>query len=322
MLQRINSFIANHNLIPNKSTIIVGLSGGPDSVFLLHFLQSLQEGKQLTLIAAHLDHEWRSDSANDAEFCKTLCAQLAIPFIHQKLSQLGFTHQYSGSKEEYGRRARRFFFEQTAQQYHAQLIALAHHQDDQQETFFIRLLRGSSLTGLTGMQPQQDAYIRPLLCVSKQEIVDYLDKQNNVYLIDPSNISDDFLRNRIRNNVIPALRLSDTRFDTTFATTLERLQETEQFLQKLTQQTFDTLFNNQKLDYKQVLELEPVLQYRILLHWLCHEQVPFTPTQSFFDEMIRFLQQTKNNCHAIHHQWSIQKIKNNVFIDKKLSQLR
>lgn len=316
MFHRINSFITHHNLIPDTSTIIVGLSGGPDSVFLLHFLHSLQQEKPITLIAAHLDHEWRPDSALDVDFCKKLCAQLNIPLVHQRLSQLGFTHQCGGSKEEYGRKARRFFFEQTTQQYNAQLIALAHHQDDQQETFFIRLLRGSSLTGLTGMQPQQNQYIRPLLCVSKQEIIDYLHQHNSVYLTDPSNNSNDFLRNRIRNNVIPALRASDTRFDTTFGTTLERLQETEQFLQKLTEKTFKELFDGTAVDYKQLLQLEPVVRYRVLLHWLCHEHVPFTPTQSFFDEVIRFLQQSNDKTHSIHHQWAIKKIKNNAFIDK------
>lgn len=316
MFNKINSFIAHHNLIPDKSTIIVGLSGGPDSVFLLHFLHTMQQKKQLTLIAAHLDHEWRPDSANDVEFCKKLCEQLDILFIHQKLSQLNFTHPYGGSQEEYGRRARRTFFEQSAQQYNAQHIALAHHADDQQETFFIRLLRGSSLTGLTGIQPQQHQYIRPLLCIDKQEILDYLHAHTIAYLTDPSNSSNDFLRNRIRNTVIPVLRASDARFDLNFASTLERLQKTEQFLQKLTEQTFTSWFTENKLDYKQLLQLEPVLQYRILLHWLYHEQVPFTPTQAFLDEIIRFLQQTKNNSHAIHHQWSIKKIKNNAFIDK------
>lgn len=311
MFEKVYSFIEQHNLVPDKSTIIVGLSGGPDSVFLLHVLHQLQSTKNITIIAAHLDHQWRPDSERDILFCQQLCNKLGIPFVHQKLSALGFTKKYGGSQEEYARHARRFFFESVAQQYHAPLIALAHHHDDQQETFFIRLLRGSSLTGLTAMQPQHGLYIRPLLPVSKKEILDYLQAHTISYLTDPTNISDDFLRNRIRNTVIPALRTSDARFDINFATTLERLQETETFLQKLTEQTYATVCTDQKLDYKKLLMLDPVMRYRILLHWLCHEQVSFTPTQAFFDEIVRFFQQSKSNAHAIHSEWKIKKIKNN-----------
>src|SRR5579872_4562008 len=238
LFQRINSYISQHNLIPPNSTIILGLSGGPDSVFLAHLLADMQKKGLCTVIAAHLDHQWRTDSANDVQFCQALAEQLGITFVSTSIDNLSLSVKFNGSKEEMGRRMRRHFFEQVKNEHEAHAIALAHHADDQQETFFIRLLRGASLTGLTGMKPHHGDYIRPLLEISKAEILDYLTAHQITYLIDPTNESDAYLRNRIRNTVIPALTATDNRFSANFMATLHRLQETEEFLDHLTELFF------------------------------------------------------------------------------------
>ena len=113
-IQQINAYIADQNLIPAGTRIIVGLSGGPDSLFLLYFLTGLRKEKSLELIAAHLDHEWRDNSGQDVLFCKQVCEQLSITFVSAKLSELNsftqkplFTAKQNGSKEEYARKARR-----------------------------------------------------------------------------------------------------------------------------------------------------------------------------------------------------------------------
>ena len=110
MLQNINLFIKNNNLIPDNSKIILGLSGGPDSVFLLYFLTNLHKQKKITLIAAHLDHEWRKDSQKDVRFCKQITEKLGIKFVSEKLSSLDISLKWDGSKEELGRNARRYFW--------------------------------------------------------------------------------------------------------------------------------------------------------------------------------------------------------------------
>ncbi len=145
---QITTFSNQHNLIPPHATLIVGLSGGPDSVLLLHYLAALAHTHNLTLIAAHLDHEWRPDSYKDVEFCQELTQRLGIKLVASKLSDLSLSRKFNGSKEEYARSMRRHFLEQIQHQYHANFIALAHHADDQQETFFIRMMRGTSLSGL------------------------------------------------------------------------------------------------------------------------------------------------------------------------------
>lgn len=290
LFEHISQFCWEHNLITPGSTIVVGLSGGPDSVFLLHYLAALREKCNLTLVAAHLDHGWRTESARDAEFCQKLAAQHRIPLVIKNLKDASVDFKYNGSQEELGRKARRGFFEQVAQEYQATRIALAHHADDQMETFIIRLIRGASLSGLAGIKAYDGLYIRPLLTISKQEILDYLHNNQIPYVIDTSNQSDVYLRNRIRNSVIPALKTCDDRFEKNFATTHAKLAQTEEFLQKLCEKNLRELSDEKmNLDIQKLLEFDPVLRNRVLVNWLIMHEVPFTPSQGLLDEIVRFL---------------------------------
>lgn len=315
----ISSLIEPHNLIEHNVSIVVGLSGGPDSLFLLHYLHDLRtQGRISKLIAAHLDHQWRSNSASDVVFCKNACDALEIEFVAGQLSQLSFPKKNDGSKEEIGRRARRFFLESVRQEYGADCIALAHHLQDQEETFFIRLVRGSSLTGLIGMRHKNGHYIRPLLEISKTDIVSYLETNNIPYLIDPTNEQPDFLRNRIRATVLPALQSVDERFDQNFLVTLNRLRATEELLESITTSTFETIAcikdGTRGLDTSALLALHPAMRYRILMHWLIQENVSFSPAQSFLDEILRFLNMPQSKEHAIHEKWKLVKTKNHISI--------
>src|SRR5580704_10711033 len=171
MIHHINDFIAHHKLFSDGSTIVLGLSGGPDSIFLLHVLAALHNQKKITLIAAHLDHGWRATSAADAQFCMHEAQRLGIACIIGHLDEFKDTISWNGSQEELGRKTRRLFLQQVAERYNAHHIALAHHAQDQQETFFIRLIRGSSIAGLASMLPANGIYIRPLLATSKTDIL-------------------------------------------------------------------------------------------------------------------------------------------------------
>src|SRR5438132_9177816 len=157
MFEKIKNFIVQHHLIKSGNKIVIGLSGGPDSVFLLYFLASLQQKYNLSLIAAHLNHEWRKEADQEQQDCATLAQNLNIPFVTAKRSELSVPFKQNGSQEEYGRKMRRHFFEKVLHEHNADAIALAHHLQDQEETFFIRLIRGSSLTGLTAMKPKHGA---------------------------------------------------------------------------------------------------------------------------------------------------------------------
>lgn len=320
LIEKVHNFSKQHHLLDPDDAVIIGLSGGPDSVFLLHAFGHLKPLYNLKLIAAHLDHGWRENSQDDVAFCKALCASLEIDFISASASDITLKRSHNGSREELGRLLRRQFFQNLAEQFHAQKIALAHHKDDQIETFFIRLLRGSGLAGLASMQPKHGNYIRPLLELSKEAITRYLDEQHISYLVDYTNVSPLYLRNRIRQSVIPTLKAADPRFDTTCIRTIENLQEAEEFLEKLTEEKFHSIACVEDetccLDLKKFRAIDPFMQKRLILHWLMLENVPFTPTSAFFDEVLRFLYSTEGGSHRLSTMWELRKRHQKAFILK------
>lgn len=318
LIEQISQFITKHNLIPANTKIILGLSGGADSTFLFHLLAEKHRNGTISLVAAHLDHEWRNDSYKDEQFCRKMARKLNIPYISAKNSELSITEKFNGSREEFARKMRRHFFKAVCKDYNADSIALAHHLQDQQETLFIRLIRGATLTGLTAMRPKHGNYIRPLLEVNKNDIINYLHTHNIEYINDPSNESPAFLRNRIRHTVLPSLQACDQRFDANFLMTLNRLKDTEQFLQQHAKKIFEQISytenNIVSVDLTQLFALDTVIQYRLLIYWLKQMSVPFPPTQAFLDEIIRFFKQPGSKEHQICEQWSLVKKKEMVHI--------
>jgi len=322
LLTHVNEFIKEHNLINAGETIIIGLSGGPDSVFLLHALKTLQEKYNLKLIAAHLNHEWRTQAGDDATLCQQLCKQLDIPLVSTTKTKLNFTPKPDpGSQEARGRMMRRYFFEQVRQQYNAQSIALAHHRKDQEETFFIRLIRGTTLDGLTSMKPRDGYYIRPLLGIDKAPILAYLHEHNIAFATDVTNVSQSHLRNRIRMQVIPALQACDARFDDNFERTIEHLQKANDFIKRTTAHAlFHCLEKKdtyQKLKLAHFFAADPFLQPRMLIEWLRMHGVPFILTQSFIAEILKFLTSEHGGTHTMHHTWKIVKSKGYAHIEKE-----
>ena len=170
------------------------------------------------------------------------------------------------------------------------------------------MMRGASLAGLAGMKAKEGIYIRPLLEIKKAVILDYLHENKINYLIDASNQSDSYLRNRIRNTAIPGLQSVDSRFDQNFSTTHANLVQTEEFLQELAHQTLRSISDESgSLVIDQLLALHPVIRHRVLINWLVAHQVPFTPSQGLLDEIVRFLEQPGNGQHILYGKWSIKK---------------
>ena len=300
-------------LADKKPIIIIGLSGGPDSVFLLHLLRQLAQQKLIRLVAAHLDHGWRENSAHDVTWCKQLCDTLNIQFYAEHAQNIAQAVKPNGSQEALGRQLRRTFFKKLSQELKTDLVALAHHANDQQETFFLRLIRGASLSGLCCMETFSDNYFRPLLKTPKTFILEYLGTNNISYLTDPTNKSSNYLRNRIRHQVLPALQACDQRFDKKLESTIEYLREEDSFLQELTKENFEKIFTqNSKINsfqgnLKEFQALHPVLQKRVLISWLIQSKAYFTPQHSFLLELLKFLNSPHGGTHQMHSTWLIKK---------------
>ena len=204
-MEKVKKFIKNKNLINAGEHVIVGLSGGADSVYLLRILNSIKEEMNLKITAVHINHMIRKEAVDDQKFVEDLCGQLSIPCILFQIDVKKIAEREKKSLEEAGRKARYDAFYKVMKKYHADKIAIAHHENDQAETFLYRCARGTGIYGAGAMKDKDGVLIRPLLCMKKQEIVQHLQQMGQTWVEDKSNQDDTFARNQIRNQVIPRL---------------------------------------------------------------------------------------------------------------------
>ena len=209
MLDKIHQYIKKNNMIASQDTIIVGVSGGADSVCLLAILKGLQESIDFSIIVVHINHCIRgSESDMDQEFVRQLCEKYKVEFKTFAVDVLKMAEKEKISVEEAGRKARYSIFEEVvSESKNGSLakIAVAHHMDDQGETILMNVFRGSGIKGICGMQPVRGNIIRPLLCVRRCEIELYLETIRQEFRTDSTNLDNDYTRNRLRNVVFPYL---------------------------------------------------------------------------------------------------------------------
>lgn len=309
-LEKVRQFIVKQKLIDPNQKVVLGFSGGPDSVFLAHVLMSIQQNIPFSLHIAHLDHGWRPTASKDAEFCSQFTQKNNIHSTIGSACDFSSTLKFNGSKEDLARNIRKAFFKKVMIDTQSDLLALAHHADDQIETFFIRMIRGATISGLKSMLLKDGHIIRPLLPISKKEILHFLNENNIPYCTDETNSSDLFLRNRLRNKVIPAFKEADTRFQQNSLRTIDHLIEVEAYLVKHTQTMFTTIsfFSNYQLmiDIQKLILADLFMQRRLIMHWLITEKVAFNPSEKIILEILRFLQNKKAATHTI-YTWTIHK---------------
>jgi tRNA(Ile)-lysidine synthase len=184
---------------------VVGLSGGKDSVALLDALVSLRRRRGFRVVAAHLDHGLRPGSAEDAAFCAALCDRLEVLFRAGTADVRARAARERGGLEQAARRERYAYLRRVRDEEKAAAIAVAHTRDDQAETLLLRLLRGAGSTGLAGMRPRAGDVVRPLLAVSREEVLAHLRERSLDWREDPSNADTAHRRNRVRHELIPYL---------------------------------------------------------------------------------------------------------------------
>ena len=221
--EKVIRFIQSQSLIDRGDKVLVALSGGPDSVFLLYFLIKFRKKYKLELAAFHLNHKLRGkNSDDDSRFCRHLCKNLNIPLYGTARNVNAISKKLRISLEEAGRITRYRLLDEVCRKNNFTKIATAHIQDDNTETVLLNLIKGSGVTGMTGIPEKRGNIIRPLLTISKDEILDYLYFKNIKYRVDESNLSDFYERNFLRLNIIPLLKeklnpsLDETIFNSSF----------------------------------------------------------------------------------------------------------
>lgn len=242
LMLEIKRYIEKNQLIRPGDGVVVGLSGGPDSVFLLYVLHTLQARIGFTLRAVHVHHGIRGAEADrDAAFSEKLCAKLAVPFWAVHVDAPSYAAQHGLSLEEAARILRYEALETARQQLTTPTawVAVAHHLDDQAETVLHNLVRGAGLRGLAGMENRRNHVIRPLLSIKREDILKWLEQNNIPYVTDSTNADPHYTRNRIRSTVLPELREINPEASAHIAHSAALLREADAYFHALALQYVD-----------------------------------------------------------------------------------
>jgi tRNA(Ile)-lysidine synthase len=270
LLQQVQGTIQDYQMLGRGHTVLVAVSGGPDSIVLLHALWSLCEGLDLKLFVAHLNHQMRPSAAQDALFVEMMARDLGVPCVCEAINVPTYRRQHKLSPEDAARRVRYGFLRATATRLGAHRIAVGHTADDQAETVLIHLLRGSGLRGLCGIPPVRAPIVRPLIRVPRRDILQYLRRHRLAFRDDPSNHQRRYTRNRIRLDLIPALqRYYNPRLVQALCTTAQLLADDEAVLQAVARQRFlsaclSAAPGHVRLKIGALTALPPTLQRRVL----------------------------------------------------------
>jgi tRNA(Ile)-lysidine synthase len=243
VLQKIAKYIAKEKLLNNGGQVIVGLSGGGDSVMLLHALHQL--GYQC--IAAHCNFNLRGEeSERDKNFAENFAGTLQIPFRYKTFNTVAIARERKISIEMAARELRYQWFEELRQSEHADATAVAHHRDDSIETLLLNLIRGTGIHGLTGISPRNGHIIRPLLTISKTEIIQYLNEANLDSVTDSTNLQDEFTRNKIRLKLLPMLETINPSIKEGLLNTAQNIAEAVKIYDSAIEHHISTIFNKQR----------------------------------------------------------------------------
>lgn len=264
--------IKKYNLINANDKIVLGVSGGPDSLFMLNILNNLHERLHIELVVAHINHMIREEADSEEEFVRKFCQKIKVPFYSKRIEVEKYANNNKIGLEEAGRKIRYEFFEEICSQVGANKIAVAHNKNDKVETMIMHMLRGSGISGLQGIQPKTSKIIRPIIEIERKDIEKYCADQNLKPRIDKSNFDNTYTRNKIRNVVIPYVKQE---FNPNFIETMTRLSEviTEEntFLNQLTETEYSKILiqkndNEIELDLKKFNQLDNIIKKRIILY--------------------------------------------------------
>ncbi len=232
LLERAAATVSRHSMLAGGETVLVGLSGGPDSVCLLTLLHRLAPDLNIKLHASYVDHGLRpEETPEEIEFCRDLCGQMHVPFIVKKIDVAPYAEQRGLNKQDAARTLRYGALREAAREAGADRIALGHNLDDHIETFLMHILRGSGPRGLSGIPPVRDEIIRPLIETERREIEEFLESEGISYIIDSSNLRHDYLRNRLRATIMPALKELNPAIMDTISRTTDIIREEDRYLE-------------------------------------------------------------------------------------------
>ncbi|WP_188456130.1 tRNA lysidine(34) synthetase TilS [Virgibacillus oceani] len=308
MRQSVISFIQKHKLLSPHKTILVGVSGGPDSMALLHFLCSIQNDWGLKIVAVAIDHQLRGDeSRGDIDYVKLMCEKWNIDFYGTSVDVPSYKIDRQVGTELAARELRYGVFAEQMKKYNADYLALGHHGDDQVETMLMGITRYANSRALGGIPVKRNfstgKIIRPLLCVSRMEIERYCSRNHIIPRRDSSNEETDFTRNYFRKYIVPLLKEQNRNIHTTVQHLSESLQDDEQFLMKEAHNLFKKVILTDEKNNRASLEISEfetycrALQrrvYHLILNYL-YDELPNHLSYMHEEQFFALLKSNKAN---------------------------
>lgn len=266
MLDKVLKTIHENSMFSVNDKVIVAVSGGPDSMCLLHVLNRIKDKLNIKIIAAHVNHCLRGNESDEDEvYVKEFCSKLNIDFYSTRVDINRFSKEKGLSSEMAGRAARYEFFENIKSKVGAQKIAIAHNANDQAETILMRIMRGTGIAGIVGIKPVRDKiFVRPLIKIGREEIESYCKKEHINPRIDNTNLTNIYSRNKVRLELIPYIKRN---FNEDIITTLNRLSDTvnvdNDYLEYISSQKYK-LFCDEKKD-EIIIHKEAFLEHKAII---------------------------------------------------------
>ncbi|WP_244834294.1 tRNA lysidine(34) synthetase TilS [Clostridium sp. BJN0001] len=269
MKEKVMSYILENHLIENGDKVLVALSGGPDSLCLLNILYELSSKLNIKLYAAHLNHMLRGkDADNDEEYVKKVCKKLDIPCFVRRVDVNRYSEEEKLSSEMAGRKARYDFFDEVVEKEKIDKVATAHTKNDQAETVLFRLMRGTGMEGLCGIKVKRDKIIRPILCLTRREVEEYISLKNLNPRIDKTNFEKIYNRNKIRLDILPYMK---NNFNKDIIETINRmtdiLKKDNAYLNSMADQNYEkycSVFHSYVILKKKMFSLDEAILTRII----------------------------------------------------------
>ena len=256
-------FLIREVKIKPNDTIIMGISGGPDSMALFSLLLDLRKEMPIRLVCAHVNHNVRKVSVKEQAFIEEYCKSNNVVFETMTIEQYGDDNFHNEA-----RNIRYNFFEELIHKYDALYLMTAHHGDDLIETILMRISRGSTLKGYSGFQRIVDMgnykIVRPLVFYTKKELEDYDKKKKIPYVVDKSNFKDKYTRNRYRKIVLPFLKKEDRQVHKKFLKYSETLKEYSEYIDRETKKEIDKIYKDHILLLKEFIKLDTLIQKKVI----------------------------------------------------------
>ena len=305
----VEQFIKKHALIREGTTIVIGVSGGPDSMALLHFLHRNRRLWHIKIIVCSIDHQLRGEESKaDLLYVQDYCVQHAIEFVGRAIDVSHIQQADRLSVEAAARKGRYQVFEEIMRAWQADYLALAHHGDDQVETMLMRQVRGSSGTAKAGIPVTRDfacgKIIRPFLIVTKEQLLDYCEEAAIKPRMDSSNSSEDFTRNRFRKYILPFLKKENPLVHMRFQEDSENIRDDALYLDELAKEYLQAVLVQKIGDYvsisiRRLIDTPTPLQrriiYLILSYLYNHAKIDGDYRSIHIGELLRWLGEAKSS---------------------------